>query len=87
MSQLSSVQLQIGALTNAVCDLLANERLNFDAILRLLERKGVVSSAELHEAIQSTSELAPESVAEEIRIVANDMRERVMVRLPIGPAQ
>ncbi len=68
------------AVAIAVCDLIGNEVAKLRAVLALLEKKGLVSSAELNEAIQSIQTLPLESVQDISNTLQEAMRARIAQR-------
>jgi hypothetical protein len=89
------IDAMTAVLAMAVCDLLVNERARFRTVLELLETKGLLSSAEVDEAIRSKRPLSPEEAENESQIVLKMLQERMMARSqqmalqfgPTGPPQ
>ena len=81
MNELPSMDLLTASLAIAVCDLLISETAKVKAIVQLLERKGLLSSAEIREAIQSIASLPPEVVEAESQRLQEKIRERMTTRL------
>ena len=65
----------------AVCDLLVAERAKLNAVLGLLERKGLLSSAEVSEAIQSIASLPSALAGADWQILQQRIQERMAARL------
>lgn len=80
MTDPSAYDVQVMALTLAVCDLLATERAKFEALLQLLEKKRILLEPEFDAALQAISELPPEKSQEDWHILFEKMQERVMAR-------
>jgi hypothetical protein len=59
---------------------MANQMAKLQVVVRLLEQKGLVSSAELQEAIQSIAELPPSAVQRMSDKLQESMRERLAIR-------
>jgi hypothetical protein len=81
MSELPPTDIMTAALAMALCDLFIAEWAKLQAVLRLLEQKGLLSSAESSEAIQSTASLAPELAEENSQRLQQRLRERMETRL------
>ena len=80
MNEPPSADLTTIALAMAVCDLLVNERAKFMAVLKLLERKGLVSGAELSETMKSIASLPPESTQADWQRIQAKLQERMGIR-------
>jgi hypothetical protein len=83
------------ALAMAVCDLLVTERAKLKAVIELLERKGLLSTSEVSEAMQSIASLPPESAGADWQRLQQRLQERMAIRFQelvlhsgkIGPTQ
>ena len=74
----------------AVCDILVVERAKLNAALNVLERKGLLSLAEVRETIQSIDSLPAESMEADWHKLHQRLQERTAIRfqeltLQFGP--
>ena len=79
----------------AVCDLFLNEQAKVKALIELLIQKGLVTPAEIDEAMKSIGSIAPEKVAEDSQWLQQFLQHRMEARFqelllhagPTGPTQ
>jgi hypothetical protein len=78
-SPLPPTDMITASLAMAVCDLLVIERAKLNAAFNVLERKGLLSPAEMRETIQSIDSLSAESAEADWHKLQQKLQERMAV--------